>query len=241
MRTTAHRWFQYGLDLFFPPHCAGCQRIGHLLCPHCLETMRPLTVPLCQHCGTPLPVPGAICAICQHQRLALDGLRSLHLHQGPLRSAIHALKYIGQQRLAEPLGQLLAEAFTHYGLHSEAIIPLPLHVQRQRERGFNQACLLARICAERLRLPCLNNFVIRQRATRAQVGLNAYQRRQNVAGAFALAPGVQPGTLPYRSVLLIDDVCTTGATLEACAALLYSAGLRKIQALVLAQAVPDNP
>jgi ComF family protein len=234
----AHWLLQQGLDFLFPPHCAGCQRGGHLLCPTCLQTMQPLTIPFCQHCSIPLSFPGTPCAFCQQRHLELHGLRCVSLYEDSLRSAIHILKYQGQQRLAEPLGLLLAQAFTSYGLRADGIVPLPLHEQRQRERGYNQATLLARICAARLQIPCLENLVIRQRATRAQVGLNAQERQQNVTGAFALASGFQVRALARRSILLIDDVCTTGATLEACAAPLYAAGIAEVWGLVLAR--PDR-
>lgn len=225
--------FQQGLDLLFPPRCVGCQRNGHLLCPACLQTMQPLDPPFCQHCGLPPGTTHDICLSCQHHQLLLQGVRSVHLYRGALHNAIHALKYQGQQRLAEPLGLLLARAFMHYGMRADALIPLPLHAQRQQQRGYNQATLLARICAAHLKVPCLEDVVIRPRSTHVQVGLNAWQRQQNVYGAFALAPGARTGTLANATLVLIDDVCTTGATLEACAAPLYAAGIRAIWGLVL--------
>lgn len=233
-RTLIH----YGLDLLFPPRCVGCQRGGALLCPACLQTMQPLTVPLCPHCGTPLSRPDTPCAACQQHRFRLNGLRCVQFYQGALRSAIHALKYHNQQRLAEPLGDLLARAFTAYGLRADIIVPLPLHEQRQQERGYNHAALLARVCAAHLRIPCLENLVVRQRPTRAQVGLSVQQRQQNVNGAFALMPGTITGSFPYGTIVLIDDVCTTGSSLEACAAPLYAAGVREIWGLVLGR--PDT-
>jgi len=227
----ARALFQSGLDLFFPPRCAGCQRGGSLLCPVCWQTMQPLAPPLCQRCGTPLSAPTEICPVCRYSHLLLHGLRCVNRYQGPLRNAIHALKYAGQQRLAEPLGLLLAEAFRRYGMHTDGIVPLPLHPQRQQRRGYNQAALLARICATDLKIPCLENLVWRQRVTLAQVGLAFHERQQNVAGAFALTPGAR--LTGYRSLLLIDDVSTTGATLEACAAPLYAAGVTQVWGLVL--------
>ena len=229
---------QYGMDLLFPPRCVGCQRGGHLLCPACLQTMQPLAGPFCPHCGTPLPASAHRCAKCQQRQIALHGLRSVGSYQGALRAAIRALKYHGQQRLAEPLGLLLAQAFLHYGMHADGIVPLPLHPLRQQQRGYNQSALLARVCATHLKVPCLENLVIRQRATHAQVGLTGLQRWQNVSGAFALAPGVRARPLNYRTLLLIDDVSTTGATLEACATPLYAAGVGEVWGLVLG--LPGN-
>ncbi len=234
----AHEFLQRGLDLLFPPRCAGCQRCGHLLCSSCLRTMQPFSTPLCRRCGMPLASVAASCAACRRDHFRLDGLRFVNLYQGALREAIHALKYVGQKRLAEPLGLLLAQAFSAYGMSIDGLVPLPLHSQRQQQRGYNQSALLARVCARHLKLPCLEDLVIRQRATRTQVGLNVQERLQNVSGAFALAPNVNPCSLTWRRLLLIDDVCTTGASLEACAAPLYAAGVQEVWGLVLGR--PGN-
>lgn len=234
----AEKWLQRGLDLLFPPVCVICQRRGSWLCTACVQRMQPLTVPVCQRCGTPLSFSGASCTFCQRRFLQLHGLRFAQFYRGTVRRAIHALKYDGQKRLAEPLGLLLAQAFKHYRMHADAIIPLPLHIQRQQARGYNQAELLARICARHLKIPCLDKLIIRRRATRAQVGLNSRERRQNVEGAFELASSFPTRSLAGCTLLLIDDVCTTGATLEACASPLYQVGIQEIWGLVLAK--PDG-
>ncbi|HEY3993713.1 MAG TPA: double zinc ribbon domain-containing protein [Ktedonobacteraceae bacterium] len=200
----ARALFQSGLDLLFPPHCAGCQRGGSLLCPVCWQTMQPLAPPLCQICGTPLGTADESCPTCRYKRLHLHGLRSVSHYQGPLRKAVHALKYDGQQRLAEPLGLLLAEAFRRYGMHADGIIPLPLHPERQRQRGYNQAAVLARACAANLRVPCLEDIVFRQRITLAQVGLTLQERQRNVAGAFALTPDARTRLAHHHTLLLLD-------------------------------------
>jgi ComF family protein len=201
--------------------------------------MQPFIDPLCQHCGSPLPAPGAHCLSCQYHRVHLHGLRSVNVYQGALRHAIHALKYHDQQRLAEPLGLLLAMAFRHYGLHADGVFALPLHPWREQQRGYNQAALLARVCATHLKVPYLENLASRWRMTPPQVGLNFRERRQNVAGAFALTPEAPSRLSGCHTLLLIDDVSTTGATLEACAAPFYAAGVRQVWGLVLGR--PDNP
>ncbi len=231
--TTVRQLWQQGLDLLFPPRCAVCQRGGHLLCPPCLATMQPLTASLCSLCGSPLTEANTLCNSCQRHRLTLDGLRFVHAYQGPLRQAIYALKYRSATRLAHPLGLLLAHAFRHYALHADAIAPLPLHRDRQQQRGYNQSALLARTCAAQLHIPYFDNLLIRSRSTLPQVGLNAPARRQNMAEAFIATRSLHS----YRTLLLIDDVCTTGATLEACAATCYAAGVREVWALVLARPI----
>jgi len=233
-RENTQQLLQQGLDLLFPPRCAGCQRHGHLLCPACLESMQPC-ISYCSRCGLTPVAPGELCSACQQIRSPLHGVHCVHLYQGPLRHAIHALKYNGQQRLARPLGLLLAEAFSRYHMYTDVILPLPLHAQRQRERGYNQATLLARVCATHLKVPCLEDIIFRQRLTRPQVGLNALERQQNVSGAFALTRSTWNQELSGRRVLLIDDVSTTGATLDACAGPLHTAGVSEVWGLVLAK------
>src|SRR5579859_5241527 len=229
-----HQELQRFLDLLFPPHCAGCQCSGHLLCSPCRQKIQPLASPRCQHCNGPLSPTGS-CQQCRYHLLRLSGLRAASLYQEPLRSCIHSLKYQGSTRLAEPLGLLLAEVYLTSGIQADIITPVPLHHERQRQRGFNQARLLAEVCAARLDIPLQDTLLIRSRPTLAQVQLPANQRQRNVAGAFLCTPTLPAGALRGRQLVLIDDVCTTGATLEACAAPLFAAGARSVWGLVLAR------
>ena len=226
--------FQHLLDLLFPIHCAGCQKTGHILCPSCISQIPPLPSPFCQRCGAPLS-PYSTCRSCQYHPLRLNGLRAVSLYQNPLRLYIHALKYAGNTRLAEPLGHLLAQAYISYSIQADIIIPVPLHKEREQQRGYNHAYLLASVCAAQLDLPLRNDLLIRHRSTRAQVDLKAGERYQNVVGAFTCTPAFATGALFKRRILLIDDVSTTRATLEACAAPLFSAGASSVWGLVLAR------
>ncbi len=130
---------------------------------------------------------------------------------------------------------MLAQAYIRNGFQVDTIIAVPLHPERQRQRGYNHAQLLAEACASLVGVPLSNNIVQRLRATPAQVGLSASQRLQNMAGAFACTPAFATGALRGRRILIIDDVCTTGATIEACAAPLYAAGAAAVLGLVLAR------
>lgn len=233
MFSYTHDFLQRSLDLLFPPRCAGCQRGGTLLCQDCLRLIQPFTGPACELCGAPLANISDDCPICQMRRIRLHGLRYANDYTGVLRKTIHEFKYKNQRRLAGPLGTVLAATFQRHHLQVDALVPLPLHVQRERVRGYNQAVLLARECAAILQVPCLEKVVLRQRDTPAQVGLTSQERLQNMAGAFALCSDAPLEGL--RRLLLVDDVCTTGATLEACAAPLYAAGVREIWGLVLAR------
>src|SRR5689334_1233967 len=123
------------LDLLFPPRCAGCKHSGQLICAACLKTMQPLTAPICRSCGSPLS-PHGRCLQCQYRQPAISGLRIVNSYQGPLLSSIHDFKYAGNKRVAAPLGKLLAQAYRAYGMQADLIIPVPLHTERERERGF---------------------------------------------------------------------------------------------------------
>jgi ComF family protein len=222
------------LDLIYPPCCAGCRRSGKIMCSSCQANIQPLPQPFCQRCSTPLP-PYGTCRTCHYAPLRLSGLRAVSIYQEPLRSFIHALKYNGNTRLAEPLGHLLAQAYAHYGLRADTIVPVPLHSARQQQRGYNHAQLLAEVCAAELGVPLHTDILRRHRPTLAQVHLKHNERQQNVADAFVCTPAFATRKLFGATILIIDDVSTTGSTLEACAAPLFAAGAGAVGGLVLAR------
>ena len=154
---------------------------------------------------------------------------------GPLRAALHSLKYAGERRLAEPLGVALAARWRHAGAGGDLIVPVPIHAGRLRERGYDQAVLLARVAARELGLPSAD-LLVRQRPTARQFDLDRAARAGNLRGAFRLADGAPAGRpLAGRWVLLVDDVVTTGATLVACATTLLEAGALGVSALTVAR------
>lgn len=240
------------LDLVFPPRCVGCGARGAIFCAACQAQVQSPLDPLCACCGLPLhgvaaatlgaaPTSALVrCPDCVSGRgpVALAGLRMAAFHEGSVRKAIHALKYNGQRRAARPLGDVLVAAYERYrrdGMAADLIIPLPLHIERERARGYNQATLLARRLAMRLRLPMRADLLIRQRATPPQVGLRWGERRANVAGAFALAGPHATALLAGKRILLVDDVVTTGSTLDAAAEALLAAGPASIWGLAVAR------
>jgi len=171
----------------------------------------------------------------------LSGLRAAYVYEGLLRSCIRALKYDGNQRLAGPLAALLATAYRDFDLRADMIVPVPLHSERQQQRGFNHAGLLAEVCAALVGVPLRDDVLMRERATAAQADLTTRERRrQNVAGAFRCLPAWSAGKLYGYSILLIDDVCTTGSTLEECAVPLFAAGAASVWALVLARPIHNE-
>lgn len=225
---------QSALDLLFPPVCTICKQVGAVLCPSCLNSIPRIHSSFCMRCGS-LHIQNGVCIDCTYHPLRLNGLRATSVYQDPLRSCIHALKYEGNIRLAEPLGVLLAETYTIHAFHADVLVPMPLHADRQRERGYNQGQLLAEVCAKYVHVPVNANIVRRHRATVAQASLKAAERQHNVAGAFLCSPEFTTGALMGRTIVIIDDVCTTGATLEACAAPLFAAGAQAVWGLVLAR------
>lgn len=231
------------IDLLFPPHCVACHNLGAWLCANCLNEVETISPPVCQRCGLPSDAPqtfdvtSSVCVRCQTRPLGLDRLRAYAFHAGPLRQAIHQFKYDDLRALAGPLGQLMCigwSSLTPPGLKIDAIVPVPLHPSRQRQRGYNQAALLAAEVGAQLQIPVREEQLIRTRATAPQVDLSAEARRDNVRGAFRSTGSELSG----KHVMLIDDVCTTGSTLESACATLREAGVRSVWAYTLARAKP---
>ncbi len=230
-----------GLDLLFPPSCVGCGRSGSHFCDACAQQVRPVDPPLCAHCGRQQDRPVARCVMCAPspdgspapaEMLTLS--RAATLFTWPVREAIHDLKYAGRRELARPLARYLVAAYQSapwldLAGQIDAVVPVPLHAERLAERGFNQSELLAQPFAEAVGLALEPTWLHRQRSTRPQVGLDAAGRRANVQGAFWAEDRVAG-----KSLLLVDDVYTTGATLAACAQVAREAGAIKVYALALA-------
>ena len=223
-------------DLFFPPRCVVCGRLGAWLCTGCMAKIEMIRPPVCLQCGLPADAHSTD-APC-HVPPFLDGLRACAFHSGPLRAAIHHLKYRDLTALAAPLGQMMADAWAALDGNwlPQAVVPVPLYPRRQRQRGYNQSALLARELAVALQLPVLDNLLQRVKATVPQVDLDVEQRRINVQDAFRC----EPGSVAGLSVLLVDDVCTTGATLSAACRALKEAGASSVLAYTLARAKPPG-
>jgi len=238
--TWTARWGQFRhalLDLVLPPRCAGCGQMGSLWCATCHAQVQVVHDPVCRRCGRPqspqadLPSK-ALCPQCRHSPREIESIRSAVIFEGPLRQAIHHLKYSGRSSLAEPLGRFLTECWIASPLPADLIVPVPLHEARLRERGYNQSTLLARQLARTSELPLAEEALKRVRATTPQVTLNAIEREANVRGAFEARADLVIG----RRILLVDDVCTTGATLEACSRALKQGGATSVWGLTLARA-----
>ena len=162
--------------MLFPPRCVGCRETGSLLCARCRDEFELVEPPLCPHCGRPRN-NDRLCPLCQRDPLQVDGVRSVAYFDGTLREAIHNFKYDNMEDLAIPLGELMGIYWEKSPLPAEIIVPVPLHKDRLRERGYNQAALLAKEFGKSVGLPVSENSLIRMRATRPQVDLNAQERK----------------------------------------------------------------
>lgn len=207
------------LDFVLPPRCGGCRVVGSWLCSACRARIRRLQEPLCRRCGAEVESARNDCG-CRTRLRALTRLRSAVAYEGPAELALQRFKYHGWKRLAEPLALLLAERLVVEGLAAPWAVAVPLHSTRLKQRGFNQSELLARELRRRLSLAEPPGLLVRTRATPPQVGHDRRWRLENVRDAFEW----QGFGLESRSILLIDDVCTTGATLDACATALRAGG-----------------
>ena len=213
-------------DLFYPQRCVGCsQRSSDVLCRSCFEALPEITPPLCGRCGLPTAFEVYGCDGCRTVELAFDGARAPLRYEGVGEGTVHALKYGGYRTVVERLmAPLMAGCVA--GERFDSVVAVPLHRARLAKRGFNQAELIGRAVAGRIGAPFLDTLRAVRR-TRDQVELTAPGRRENVAGAFE-ARGLSTGR-----VLLVDDVMTTGATLNECARVLKTSGAREVYALTL--------
>ncbi len=216
------------LDLAFPAACAGCGREGEPLCATCRPA---LDARLELRGGTPIGLPADL-------PFPLLQLEWCAPFAGPVRAALHQLKYAGERRLARPLGEAVARRWARVGQGATVVVPVPVHADRERNRGYDQAALIADVAARALGLPCVRALE-RARATVAQFELGRDERAANVTGAFRLR--VEPSgrasaaAVAGRWILLVDDVVTTGSTLAACATALEEGGALAVSAIAVAR------
>jgi ComF family protein len=221
--------------------------MGSHVCTACADQYHPVDSPLCTHCGQPFDSPQGpdhTCGQCRLQPFHFQSARAAGLYEGSLRAAIQELKYQGRDALAEPLGQLMWQTLvkTWNPRNLDRIVPVPLHPRRKRERGFNQAALLvrrwpgyaAREGFEKSPGWIDIRLLKRHRATLPQTGLKKEQRATNLRNAFSVS---KSRSIHGERILLVDDVMTTGTTVDSCARSLLAAGASEVRVLTLARAV----
>lgn len=223
MTTVVRTGIDRALDAAFPGTCVACGRDGPALCARCGDALDArLDLPPGVPIGLPADIPEPL--------LQLEWCAGF---RGPVRDALHAIKYRGERRVAEYLGAAVARRWARAGVGGEVVVHVPVHATRRRDRGFDQAEDIARVAAHHLGLPHLAALE-RIHATVAQFDLDRADRARNVIGAFGVRANDGP-RIQGRWIVLIDDVLTTGATLAACATALESAGAAAVSAITVAR------
>lgn len=229
---------KHALDsLFFPWNCPGCSRIlpsPEVVCEPCAQSLPRIRAPHCRRCGAPFPVfwRVKVCPECRDRKSPLTALRSCYYYEGLVRKMVRDAKYRRSARILRYFaGELYLQARNEFPAGIQAVTPVPLHRRREWNRTYNQSELLARDLGRWWNIPVWKGLR-RVEWTPPQSGLSGAARRRNLKHAFAVLDSRIP-----RSVLLIDDVVTTGATLEACARALRRAGIRRVYAVTIARAV----
>jgi ComF family protein len=223
------------------PLCAACHHpldepTRGAVCQCCWSSIVPITPPCCRTCGDPLPTwretEDDRCLRCRRQAPVVTLARSIGAYEGSLRTIVHALKYDPRRTIARHLAVRMRAAGAAVLAEADLVVPVPLHPSRERARGFNQARELARHLG-----PPMVDALARTRKTASQADLPAARRRANVRGAFEW----RRGDVGDSTIVLVDDVSTTGATLNACAVALMAAGAKEVRALTAAKAVARRP
>lgn len=219
------------VDFFFPRRCVGCGRVGDFLCTSCCQILPRLLPPFCLKCGKP-ESSGGLCPTCWGWQAEINGIRSPFHFDGVVRQAIHELKYHNLKAISGCLAGLLATYLQVNPMPGEVLVPVPLHPRRLRQRGYNQSSLLAQELGRLTALPVVEDCLFRFKDSLPQARAPTVEdRRRNMADVFACLDQRLSG----RHVLLVDDVCTSGATLEACAVALKAAGAVSVWGLTLAR------
>lgn len=236
-------FFDFLLDLVFPRQCVSCGKWGQFICEECQKKIQYFTDQVCPYCERQSPY-GLTHSRCQ-KPTGLNGMFVLAHYRGPIREALRKAKYQGIYGLFRELGNLLTANY-HNQFDFDYFVPVPLHLNRERERGFNQAEKLASVLTQTMVVGSeikdrkivmrsekkVVNMLTRIRETRPQFGLKGKERQENVIGAFALSNRPLPANC---SVCLVDDVATTGATIFECAKVLKRAGAKKVWAICMAR------
>lgn len=228
------------LDLLFPALCAGCRAEGSFLCQNCAARLQWIP-PCCIVCGAWSPhgiktFPGRTCLSCRAKSNIYGFFSPFSFSCEPIRTLIHAFKYRRTRAIVPTLAAILEQYMQKFGINLSVhaiIIPIPLHTSRERVRGFNQSALLAHHLAKKIGIPVKEKILIRTKKTVPQIELSGEERKENMKNAFTVSP-YDATALRKKTILLLDDVKTTGATLEEAAQMLKGAGAKRVWAVTIA-------
>jgi competence protein ComFC len=228
----AYKAFWSIVDWVYPPVCAGCGHPGEIWCQECLNSTHYLIEKLCPICG--YPKNGADrCLGCCHYSANFTEVRSLAAYTGGVKNAIHRLKYQNDLGVGSIFADMLKKLVLINGWKIDIVVPIPLSKQRKKERGYNQARILALPIALKLGIPLDDNSIIRTRETSSQVSLDAIERQKNIHNAFS----AQGNKLRGKNILIVDDVITTGSTINDCARAGKIAGVKEVFGVSLGRAI----
>lgn len=220
------------LDALYPLECAGCGGSGKIICDQCAQELPRLVPPYCRVCAA--YSEAELCRVCAQSGRRFDGVRAPYRYEGSIRDAILALKYGGIKAAAPQLAEMLADYVKENPLPGDLVAPVPMHESRRRERGYNQAELLARRVAGHCDITYQPDLLARTRKVDPQAGMtSAASRATNVADSVVV---LRPSETHGRGIILVDDVATTGSTLNVCAVALKEAGAASVWCLTLAVA-----
>ncbi|MDD2352775.1 MAG: ComF family protein [Candidatus Caldatribacteriota bacterium] len=236
------------LNLIYPLNCENCgkpirESKGYGICRDCLKKISYILPPLCYQCGKPFSSlvdfeKKALCSDCSYKKELLYYNRSIAYYEGAIRKSIHLLKYKKQLKLIKPLGELMVKYLLTDDFYNnkkiDLIIPVPLTEREYKKRNFNQSGLLADYIAKYFSIPFGENFLLKNVENLSQVGLTKNERAKNVKNVFSVNPLYKKN---IKNILLIDDIYTTGATIESCSKELKKHGIVNVFALTLARGI----
>ncbi|HAU29228.1 MAG TPA: amidophosphoribosyltransferase [Rhodospirillaceae bacterium] len=238
-------------DVVLPPLCLSCGDVlgdDGAICPACWSDLSFISRPFCDACGLPFESEakagadddgGLLCLACSRKMPPFSKARSVLRYDGACRHLVHRFKYGDATHAAPHLGAFMARAASDLPLAGAVVVPVPLHRWRMVLRMYNQAALLGDVFARKTGLEMVPDLLVRHRATRTQVGLSRQERQNNLKGAFCIHPR-RRSVLAGKTVVLVDDVMTTGTTMEECARVLLSAGAARVFVVTLARACGDD-
>ncbi len=217
------------LDIIFPKRCVSCGRLGKYFCTRCISKIELIDRQICPVCTKPA-IDGAVHPSCK-TKYGIDGMYAAAHFRGPVKRAIHLLKYQLVSDIVQQLVHLLFDKYPSFLTDFDYLIPVPLHNKREKERGFNQSYIISRLLSTKLNLKILNNTLRRAIYTLPQAELKEKERAKNIKGVFYCSKST---LLSSKTVALVDDVATTRSTLMECANVLKRSGVKKVWGIVLA-------
>lgn len=233
-------WHHF-INTILPPRCANCGQWttkSDTLCPLCWRSVTFIVSPKCSICGWPLPYPGTACIPCSSRRPRFSTGRSIFYYNGAIRSLILQLKHHDATYVAPSLASFLHGYGGDIFEEIDGIIPVPLHRWRLMGRGFNQTTLVAFHLAKYRKIPIKINILKRHKFSLSQARQPGHQRRSNIKNAFSITPHGRTW-IAHKRLLILDDVWTTGSTLDECSKILLKNGANDVKALTIARVIPS--